>query len=309
MFTFCGTACGAPCSGKREQDEIKITPRQNSSYAISEADSIPLEARRLMPEHLSTTLHVAADASAAPKPLSDLNSKPPLKMAHTKDSRKSAPLVSQTACCGLLGFKKSAPSKDQAAVVRAPSAPTLLESLRSAETAPQAVVKLAPLPDLVPEAMKPESKLRPDLRGRWKQMRVEGDMEQLMMDAGVSWTVRRLAKSMGYGVGQTFATISQEDAGASWNSVAILQEIPTKKPTTMKFSVGKPFWQETVGADGNPVLVQAVWDKDTLVVYSKTLEGKTFPVSRRWLDSKTGELVLCQETSKGEQVLRIFAKQ
>jgi len=143
------------------------------------------------------------------------------------------------------------------------------------------------------------------LSGTWVQTRFTGDMEQLMLDAGVPWAVRRLAKSLDYGNGKTFTTISQ--AG---DSVEIILEMPTKAPTKQNFTVGLPDYQETVGgADTKPMLVKASWDGHILVLERRSLSGKTLPTVLRWIDSECGELVEEVTTSKGGKVLRYFKKQ
>jgi hypothetical protein len=146
--------------------------------------------------------------------------------------------------------------------------------------------------------------LRPSLQGRWVQTRFEGDMEQLLVDNGLPWPIRRMAKSMNYGVGKTFTTISQCD-----DVMEIVMEMPTKAPTKIEFVVGKPGWQETTGADNQPLLVKASWDGDALVTQRKAPSGKELPDVRRWLEPNTCELVEEIKLSTNGKVLRFFTKQ
>merc|ERR1719223_2189731 len=91
---------------------------------------------------------------------------------------------------------------------------------------------------------------RPDFSGKWCMTHAEGDWSQFMADAGVSWALRRLAKSMNYGLGTTFQDIKQN--GLHF----VIDHSTPVRSTTMKFSAGSGY-QETTGADGLPVLVNA----------------------------------------------------
>merc|ERR1711957_564356 len=116
---------------------------------------------------------------------------------------------------------------------------------------------------------------RPQLGGRWMQVRFEGDVEQLMVDAGIPLAVRRAAKSMSNGVGKTFTNISQRN-----DAFELVFEMPGRAPTKMFFVVGKDKWQAA-----SPLMVKPVWDGEVLVMERKTSSGKELPLLRRWIDA------------------------
>lgn len=132
---------------------------------------------------------------------------------------------------------------------------------------------------------------------------MEGNMDQLLIDSGVPWHLRRVAKGMNYGVGKAFVTISQ-DADA----VEIINGVPGGRPIATGFVVGGRGWQETSGQAGT-LFVKASWDGSALVMEQKTWAGKVFPATRRWVDPRSGDLVVSARTSRGEEVLRIHASQ
>lgn len=140
----------------------------------------------------------------------------------------------------------------------------------------------------------------PNFNGRWVMTKVEGDMEQLLVDAGVSWAVRKMIKSANWGIGKNFQEISQNG-----NEFVIVHRQPMTT-TTMRFCVGNGY-QETLGVDGKPVLCDAEWDEQSLVIECKTKAGKTFAPARRYLQA--GCMVIETATSKGQVVRRSFSKQ
>merc|ERR1712232_576296 len=53
-----------------------------------------------------------------------------------------------------------------------------------------------------------EELVEPDFSGRWVLNRVEGDMEAIMVDAGVSWATRKKAKTFAWGAKMVYFVIS-----------------------------------------------------------------------------------------------------
>jgi len=141
---------------------------------------------------------------------------------------------------------------------------------------------------------------RHDFSGKWCMTHAEGDQSQFMIDAGVSWALRRLAKSMNYGLGITFQDIKQNG-----NHFVIDYSTPLKS-TTMLFSAGSGY-QETTGADGLPVLVNAQWDGQHLTMQCKRPEGRSFAPTRRYILGD--EMVIESPLSTGATMKRFFKRQ
>jgi len=221
-----------------------------------------------------------------------------------KTRQPMTPGLSACCFCGLRALFLGKQAKHlEVGVSKASSgeAPTLLQAARR-----QDKILCADMPSRLPEVMATAADevmspkvTRPQLSGRWMQVRFEGDVGQLMVDAGLPWAIRRMAKSMNYGVGKTFTNISQCD-----DAFELVFEMPGRAPTKMSFVVGEGEWQTA-----SPLVVKPVWEDEVLVMERKTTSGKELPVLRRWVDAESGELVEEVETSKGEKVLRFFAKQ
>jgi hypothetical protein len=140
----------------------------------------------------------------------------------------------------------------------------------------------------------------PNFSGSWVMNRVEGDMDQLLADAGVGWALRKMAKGVNWGIGKNFQEISQNG-----NDFVIVHKAPMNT-TTMRFHVGSGY-QETVGVDGKPILCDATWDEQSLIILCKTQAGKEHAPARRYLEDDC--MVIETKTSKGEIVRRFFGKQ
>lgn len=231
------------------------------------------------------------------------------------DEEPSAPLSphplsiqpERVACCSAL--------HGLAALVRGPPvrrAPTLLEApqpankvqLQAAISSKTSVARKSEQPMVNSKTQSQSVGWEKVLSGRWVQRRFEGDMEQLMMDAKLPWAIRRLAKSLDYGNGKTFVTISQRDG-----LLEIVTELPTKSPSATAFEVGAPDFREVKAADAKALLVRVAWEGEVLAIERKSLSGKDLPTVFRYLDSATGELVEEVATSKGGKVLRYWEKQ
>jgi hypothetical protein len=139
-----------------------------------------------------------------------------------------------------------------------------------------------------------------DFSGRWTLTRVEGDMNQFMTDAGASWTIRKMAKGLNWGIGKAVQEISQDG-----DEFVIVHQQPMMN-TTMKFRVGAGY-QETIGVDGKPCLCNATWDGSSLMMEVKTPQGKVYAPSCRYI--KNLHMVIEGKTSKGEIIRRYYTKQ
>jgi hypothetical protein len=129
-------------------------------------------------------------------------------------------------------------------------------------------------------------------------------MEQLMADSGVPWAIRRLAKSMNFGIGKTFVTISQQS-----DTITFVTEIPTTTPTENTFHIDEADWQNMVEAGGKAALAKVSWDGDAFIMERRSLSGDEQPTVIRRLDPGSGELVEVIPTSKGGKVMRFFQRQ
>jgi hypothetical protein len=140
----------------------------------------------------------------------------------------------------------------------------------------------------------------PDLSGKWKFSKIEGKFEAMMIDAGVSWATRKMAKSANYGIGLGTQAIEQNGNDLTINVHNGFLG------TTMRLNVdGKE--QECIGEDGARVLVVPSWERRTLRVEGKTKQGnRKIQLTRRYLCGD--QMVIETTTSKGEKVLRYFSR-
>jgi len=140
-----------------------------------------------------------------------------------------------------------------------------------------------------------------DLSGRWVLSRVEGDFEALMIDVGVSWAMRKMAKSMNYGAGLVTHSIEQEG-----NSLVIeFKNGPGQATSAMRLAVGGGN-QSTANEDGAPIVVEPRWEGRCLVVAGLAADGSAVRPSKRFV---TGQEMVCESTtSSGDVVRRYFAR-
>jgi hypothetical protein len=139
-----------------------------------------------------------------------------------------------------------------------------------------------------------------DFSGTWKMSRVEGDMEQLMSDAGCGWVLRKMAKSIGYGVGKAFQEIRQDG-----NDFVVTHRNPVKN-VEVSFRVGTGF-QRMNGEDGHIAFASQRWDSNVLITDAKKQNGETLPSARRYLNG-CDCMVIEYQTSKGAVVKNMFTK-
>lgn len=140
-----------------------------------------------------------------------------------------------------------------------------------------------------------------DMSGQWVLSRVEGDFEALMIDAGVSWALRKMAKSMNYGAGLVTHSIEQEG-----NSLVIeCNNGPGQATGTMRLAVGGGS-QSTANEDGAPIVVEPRWDGRCLVVAGRAADGSALRPLKRFV---SGQEMVCESaTSSGDVARRYFAR-
>lgn len=148
------------------------------------------------------------------------------------------------------------------------------------------------------EPYSPEARARPgfpDLSGRWVLDRIDGDIDALLVDAGVSWAMRRMAQSYKYGVGRLIQDIEQDG-----DEFKIVNEGGTKV-SSMTFRAGAPE-QEIIGHDGVPMMASFRWDEGALRMTARKLDGSRLPSSARFIENS--QMVSETTTSKGGVVRR-----
>lgn len=147
-----------------------------------------------------------------------------------------------------------------------------------------------------------ETLSRVDFNGRWLLNRIDGDFEAFLTDIGTSWMLRKMAKGVNYGVGKSI-----QDITIKGDEFTVITEGGPKVTTlTMHIGGGE---EESVGLDGEPVLVRVRWEGSTLVMESRKPDpdGTTYQPTRRYLDGE--EMVVENTTTSGLVVKRFFAKE
>mmetsp|Transcript_67419 Transcript_67419/g.158082 ORF Transcript_67419/g.158082 Transcript_67419/m.158082 type:complete len:224 (-) Transcript_67419:335-1006(-) len=94
----------------------------------------------------------------------------------------------------------------------------------------------------------------PDFSGKWICCRVEGDWDAYLRERGTSWMMRKLAASVGYGVGKHTQTIAQNSDELEVVNLVVSTGAPKEERCVIK-------------ADGE---AQEVLDPDGLLIRQKT---------------------------------------
>lgn len=140
-----------------------------------------------------------------------------------------------------------------------------------------------------------------DLSGNWLLSRVEGDFEALMADAGVSWALRKLAKSMNYGAGLVSQTVEQEGSSL----VITFNNGPGQPTNVMRLNVGSGL-QIANNEDGSCITVDPRWEDQCLYMSGKSAGGTDMQPTKRYL---SGQEMVCESTtSTGIVVRRFFSR-
>lgn len=139
------------------------------------------------------------------------------------------------------------------------------------------------------------------LLGCWVLDRCEGNMSDLMVDAGVDWITQKTAKSFNYGVGLVSHTLEQSGKKLTIEMKGGLKTLRTK----IDMSSGDP--SETQAEDGQDILVTGKWDGNSLVIAGKAKRsGKVIQTTKRYLAGRELVQEVFPVNSKYSPVKRIF---
>jgi len=140
----------------------------------------------------------------------------------------------------------------------------------------------------------------PNFSGRWMLHHIDGDMNTFLTDIGTSWMLRKMAKGLNYGIGR-----SLQDIKVMGGRVTITSE-GAVKATTMTLNIGGDE-EETIGLDGEPIVVSADWVGSVLRMETRKKDGTLAPATNRYLEGK--DMVVENRTSSGLTVKRYFKLQ
>lgn len=142
--------------------------------------------------------------------------------------------------------------------------------------------------------------LRPDFSGRWLFHRYEGDFEAMLVEGGVPWATRKLAKAANFGVGIMAQVIRHEDDGLSVDYLAG----PTSIKQRFRIGAGE---QETVDETGARIILTPTWEGQSLLVESSHPKTKknVLPSSRYLLGD---EMVIETRLQNGSLVMRYYRR-
>jgi len=132
--------------------------------------------------------------------------------------------------------------------------------------------------------------------GQWKLERVEGEVDAFMASCGTPWALRKIAKSMKYGVGS-----SEQEVSVVNNQLTIVNKIGLKQSTTHLSLDGSEV--ETDGLDGKQCVASADREKDGVLIRTRRRTGTSLGVVRRYFEGGT---LVVEATSKGGRKVKRF---
>jgi len=140
----------------------------------------------------------------------------------------------------------------------------------------------------------------PEWQGMWNFRRVEGNFEELMVDAGVSYFIRQMAHKSNYGIGLATQQIEQNGENLT---IHVSNGLMT---TTMELIVNG-VEQRTVSEDGYPIFITAKLEDGVLSLDGRNEKtGKPLQKTRRYMCED--EMIIETTTSTGFVVKRIFRR-
>jgi len=123
----------------------------------------------------------------------------------------------------------------------------------------------------------------PDFSGNWLMTGYEGDAEKFMLDLGLGWAVRKLAKSLGMGVNKTKSDIVHDLVK---NTLTITNTDAQNKQSNLFLEINGTEQISTV--DGNSQYAAPRWSTDGQMIEAECRDEKgPMPSSKRFLVSPT----------------------
>jgi len=141
----------------------------------------------------------------------------------------------------------------------------------------------------------------PDFNGSWRLIGVEGDIEEVMVDAKVSWVVRKMARSCSYGAGILRQNITQEQD----HFVIEHCGAPGSGLTDFRIGAGE---QRIFQEDATVAIVNPMWHGQALHVDGTLEDGTPMQALRRYLNCEN-QMVIEVTTSTGWVAKRLFRKE
>eukprot|EP00933_Yihiella_yeosuensis_P070444 TRINITY_DN78555_c0_g1_i1.p1 TRINITY_DN78555_c0_g1~~TRINITY_DN78555_c0_g1_i1.p1 ORF type:complete len:250 (-),score=37.76 TRINITY_DN78555_c0_g1_i1:189-938(-) len=147
---------------------------------------------------------------------------------------------------------------------------------------------------------------QPDFTGKWICSRVEGDWEAFLRERGTSWTVRKIAASIGFGVGKQTQEISQDgDCLEVVNQVSCTHSLKEDK-SILKADGLEQF---SVDPEGIPLRQKTTWDGEVLVseqCFEHDKQSRSSMIVKRYM--KGVEMCTERVTASGLIVRRFYER-
>ncbi|CAE7379048.1 unnamed protein product [Symbiodinium pilosum] len=145
-----------------------------------------------------------------------------------------------------------------------------------------------------------------DFSGKWVCSRVEGDWEAYLRERGTSWMMRRLAASIGYGVGKHTQTIMQNADELEVFNLVVSTGPPKEERCVIKADGTE---QEILDPDGLLFRQKTRW-MDGVLVSEQFQSGAHVPCAPVTLKRFMQGHEMCTErtTAKGVMVRRFYIR-
>lgn len=139
------------------------------------------------------------------------------------------------------------------------------------------------------------------LIGCWVLDRCEGNMSDIMADAGVDWITQKTAKTFNYGAGLISHILEQDGKKLTITMTGGLKSFKTK----IDMSTDVP--SQTIAENGQEVLVTGKWDGNALlIVGTSKRDGQPVQASKRFLEGNALVQEVFPISSEYSPVRRIF---
>ncbi|CAE7655564.1 unnamed protein product [Symbiodinium sp. CCMP2456] len=146
----------------------------------------------------------------------------------------------------------------------------------------------------------------PDFSGKWICCRVEGDWDAYLRERGTSWMMRKLAASVGYGVGKHTQTIVQNSDELVVVNLVVSTGAPKEERCVIKADGDE---QEVLDPDGLLFRQKTRWIENVLVSeqFQSGAHVSAVPVIlKRFMQGH--EMCTERTTAKGVVVRRFYSR-